>query len=53
MNITQKQARVWSSNVKVPIAVRYGLCDFLTTKGFLYNFARLPVPSFRTDNWFK
>ena len=53
MNITQKQARVWSPKVKTPIAVRYGFCNYPTTKGFLYNTAGLPVPSFRTDNWVK
>ena len=53
MNITQKQARVWSAKVKVPVAVRYGFCNFPVTKGFLYNTADLPVPSFRTDNWQK
>lgn len=53
MNIVQKQARVWSSKVKVPVAVRYGFCNFPTTKGFLYNTAGLPVLSFRTDNWAK
>jgi len=53
MNITKKQARIWSPNVKVPIAVRYGFCNFAKTNGFLYNTAGLPVPTFRTDNWAK
>ena len=53
MNISQKQARVWSPKVKVPVAVRYGFSNFPVTKGFLYNTAGLPVPSFRTDNWAK
>jgi len=53
INITQRQARVWSPKVKAPIAVRYGFCNFPVTKGFLYNTAGLPVPSFRTDNWAK
>jgi sialate O-acetylesterase len=53
MSITSRQVRVWSAQVKVPIAVRYGFCNFPKTNGYLYNTARLPVPSFRTDNWLK
>ena len=53
MIISQKQALVWSPKVKVPFAVRYGFCNFPITKGFLFNTAGLPVPSFRTDNWIK
>lgn len=53
MNITQKQARVWSTKVKAPVAVRYGFCNFPVTNGFLYNTTGLPVSSFRTDNWQK
>ncbi len=39
--------------VKIPVAVRYGFCNFPQTKGYLYNTAGLPVTSFRTDNWEK
>jgi sialate O-acetylesterase len=45
------QVLVWSPEVKVPVAVRYCFCNFPVTKGFLYNTAGLPLPSFRTDNW--
>lgn len=51
MSISQKQVLVWSSQVRVPVAVRYGFCNFPKTNGFLYNTAGLPVLSFRTDNW--
>ncbi len=47
------QVLVWSPKVKTPVAVRYCFCNFPVTKGFLYNTAGLPVPSFRTDNWEK
>ena len=47
----QDQVIVYSSLVKKPVAVRYGFCNFPITKGFLYNTAGLPVPSFRTDDW--
>ena len=47
------QILVWSPKVKVPVAVRYGFCNFPVTRGFLYNTAGLPVPSFRTDLWEK
>jgi sialate O-acetylesterase len=47
----QNQVLVWASQVKVPVAVRYGFCNFSPTKGFLYNTAGLPMPSFRTDDW--
>lgn len=53
MSINKKQACVWSSQVKFPVAVRYGFCNFPKTDGYLYNTAGLPVPSFRTDNWVK
>lgn len=51
--ITNKQVKVWSSQVKAPIAVRYAFHNFPQGKGFLYNVAGLPVPSFRTDDWGK
>ena len=45
------QVLVTSPKVKIPVAVRYNFYNFSQTKGFLYNTAGLPVPSFRTDNW--
>jgi len=51
--IKAKQACVWSPQVKMPVAVRYGFCNFPKTSGYLYNTAGLPVPSFRTENWKK
>jgi sialate O-acetylesterase len=51
--ISSSQIQVWSQKVKVPVAVRYGFCNFPKTSGYLYNTAGLPVPSFRTDNWLK
>jgi sialate O-acetylesterase len=53
MSISQKKVTVWSSKVKSPVAVRYGYRNFPITKGYLFNIAGLPVPSFRTDNWVK
>lgn len=43
--------QVWSPDVKNPVAVRYGYCNYPKTEGYLYNTAGLPVLSFRTDNW--
>ena len=40
-----------SKQVKTPVAVRYAFRNFPITRGYLYNTAGLPVPSFRTDNW--
>ena len=51
--IIDKEVKVFSAKVKSPMAVRYGFCNFPKTKGYLYNTAGLPVPSFRTDNWIK
>ena len=53
LRIYGSSAILKSSNVKTPIAVRYGFCNFPKTQGYLYNTAGLPVPSFRTDNWSK
>ena len=53
LTIAQKQAKVWSSKVKIPVAVRYNFRNFIRTKGFLYNTAGMPVIPFRTDNWKK
>ncbi|MEI6752278.1 MAG: sialate O-acetylesterase [Paludibacter sp.] len=49
--IVNSQLKVWSSEVKQPIAVRYAFYSFPHGKGFLYNMAGLPVPPFRSDNW--
>jgi len=51
IKIVKNQVAVWSSNVKNPIAVRYGFCNYPVTKGYLYNSSKLPLSSFRTDNW--
>lgn len=53
LTINQKQARIYSPNVKIPVAVRYNFRNFLPSGGFLYNTAGLPVIPFRTDNWNK
>jgi len=53
LTIAQRQARVYSPKVKVPVAVRYHFINFAQTNGFLYNTAGLPVLPFRTDNWKK
>ena len=53
MLITKKQLQLWSPKVKVPIAIRYGFRNFPKTEGYLFSTAGLPIPSFRTDNWFK
>ncbi len=50
---SEKQVLISAKQVKEPVAVRYGFSNFPQTKGFLYNTAGLPVPSFRTDNWDK
>ena len=50
-NIVNKQLKVQSSQVPKPVAVRYGFCNFPQGKGFIYNVAGLPVPSFRSDDW--
>jgi sialate O-acetylesterase len=51
--ISSKQLKVSAQEVKRPIAVRYAYCNFPQGKGFLYNSAGLPVPSFRSDDWDK
>jgi len=51
--IVNRQLKVWSSKVPKPVAVRYAFCNFPQGKGFLYNVAGLPLPSFRTDDWDK
>jgi sialate O-acetylesterase len=49
--IVKKQIQVACPEVKKPIAVRYGFCNYPQGKGFLYNTAGLPVPPFRSDDW--
>jgi sialate O-acetylesterase len=53
LTINQKQARIYSPKVKIPVAVRYNFCNFSPTNGFLFNTAGLPLIPFRTDNWKK
>ena len=53
LTIVQKQARIYSPKVKIPVAVRYNFCNFAPTSGFLYNTGGLPLIPFRTDNWKK
>ena len=53
LTISNKQARIYSPHVKVPLAVRYNFRNFIPSNGFLYNTAGLPVIPFRTDNWNK
>ena len=50
-SIVKKQLQVGCSEVKKPIAVRYGFCNYPQGKGFLYNTAGLPIPPFRSDDW--
>lgn len=40
-----------SANVKVPVAVRYGFCNYPTTRGYMFSTIAQPVLPFRTDNW--
>jgi len=47
--IAHKQLKVSSVEVKVPVAVRYGWCNWFVGK--LYDNNMLPASSFRTDNW--
>ena len=47
----KNQISVWSSKVKIPVAVRYCFHNFTSTEGFYYNTAGLPLTPFRTDNW--
>ncbi|WP_422351102.1 sialate O-acetylesterase [Flagellimonas sp.] len=45
----QKALIISSSEVKNPVAVRYGFKDFVI--GDLFNRYGIPAPSFRTDDW--
>lgn len=47
--ITATGVRVWSDQVKNPVAVRYAFKDWFI--GELFNTAGLPAAPFRTDNW--
>jgi sialate O-acetylesterase len=40
---------VWSEDIKIPVAVRYGWANWSNCN--LYNKAGLPASPFRTDNW--
>lgn len=51
MSISRRTVRVWSLQVKKPVAVRYAFSNYPQTRGFLYNTFGLPVPSFRSDDW--
>lgn len=43
------EVRVWSDEVKNPVAVRYAFRNFI--KGNLQNTFGIPAAPFRTDNW--
>jgi sialate O-acetylesterase len=47
--ITGEGIRVYSTQVKGPVAVRYAYKDWVV--GDLFNIEGLPVAPFRTDNW--
>jgi len=47
----KNQILVWSSKVKIPVAVRYCFHNFSSSMGFYYNTAGLPLSPFRTDSW--
>jgi sialate O-acetylesterase len=47
--IAHKQLKVYSEQVKVPVAVRYGWCNWFV--GSLFDNNMLPASSFRTDSW--
>lgn len=47
--INGNQLKVWSDNVKKPVAVRYGWSNALVTN--LFNEIKLPVSPFKTDDW--
>jgi sialate O-acetylesterase len=47
--IEQDTVVVWSDQVKLPLAVRYGWTD--TPDVNLYNKEHLPASPFRTDDW--
>lgn len=47
--VNGNQVRVWSDKVKRPVAVRYGWTNAAIMN--LFNEIRLPLSSFKTDNW--
>ena len=47
--VNGNQVKVWSDNVKKPVAVRFGWSNALVTN--LFNEINLPVSPFKTDNW--
>ncbi len=47
--VNGNQLKVWSDNVKDPVAVRYGWSNVPFAN--LVNEVRLPVSPFKTDNW--
>ncbi|MFZ4105458.1 sialate O-acetylesterase [Flavobacterium sp.] len=47
--IAHKQLNVYSEKVTIPVAVRYGWCNWFT--GSLFDNSMLPASSFRTDTW--
>ena len=47
--IAHKQLKVYSLDVKIPVAVRYGWNNWFV--GTLYDNNMLPASSFRTDDW--
>ncbi len=53
LTLKNRKVEIYSDKVKVPVAVRYGFCNFPKTSGYLYNTAGLPLPSFRTDTFIK
>ncbi len=47
--VNGNQLRVWSDKVKKPVAVRHGWTNAAVMN--LFNEIRLPLSSFKTDNW--
>ena len=47
--IAHKQVKIYSLDVKIPVAVRYGWNNWFL--GTLYDNNMLPASSFRTDDW--
>ena len=47
--IAHKQVKIYSLDVKIPVAVRYGWNNWFV--GTLYDNNMLPASSFRTDDW--
>ncbi|UYI75234.1 MAG: sialate O-acetylesterase [Bacteroides xylanisolvens] len=49
IDVKTKRLVVWSEQVSKPVAVRYAYKDY--TEASMFDFYRLPVAPFRTDNW--